>query len=58
VNAVRIVLIVLEVVVGLTATGGGIALACGLEGQAVPGFAVPAGYGPSALSASAGRWQP
>ena len=25
---------------------------------AVPGFLVPAGYGPSALSASAGRWQP
>jgi hypothetical protein len=26
--------------------------------SAVPGFLVPAGYGPSALSASAGRWQP
>ena len=35
-NAIRIVLIVLEVVVGLTAIGGGIALACGLEGQRFP----------------------
>ncbi|WP_187365580.1 hypothetical protein [Trebonia kvetii] len=35
-NAIRLVLIVLEVVVGLTAIGVGIALACGLEGQRFP----------------------
>jgi len=35
-NPVRIVLIVLDAVVGVTAVGGGVALAAGLEGQRYP----------------------
>ncbi len=35
-DAIRIVLIVLDAVVGLTAIGGGIALAAGLEGARFP----------------------
>jgi hypothetical protein len=37
VDAIRIVLIVIDAVVGLTAIGGGIALATGLEGERFPG---------------------
>ena len=36
VNAIRIVLVVVDAVVGLTAIGGGIALAAGLEGERYP----------------------
>jgi hypothetical protein len=36
VNPVRVVLIVLDAVVGVTAVGGGVALAAGLEGQRYP----------------------
>jgi hypothetical protein len=36
VNAIRIVLVVVDAAVGLTAIGGGIALAAGLEGERYP----------------------
>jgi hypothetical protein len=36
VNPVRVVLIVLDAVVGVTAVGGGVALAAGLEGRRYP----------------------
>ena len=35
-NAIRIVLVVVDATVGLTAIGGGIALAAGLEGERYP----------------------
>ena len=35
-NAIRIVLVVVDAAVGLTAIGGGIALAAGLEGERYP----------------------